>query len=173
MKAQEIVQKLQLASQKLAQMDPQDEAVQRTVTYMQQGADLLSSVDKPTGEKGSPNEASRASDLEDLKTQIERMKRAAEIPAGNYGRIAVILSGLNRAVEIASKPQYASMRPRIALITEKIAGIFAEVDTVADLSVPLESIEKAVHGLYSNGKMNSPGTYNFEQSGKGHRNQSK
>jgi len=98
--------------------------------------------------------------------QIDRMRSAAVVPASRYGRVVSILDGLRHAALLASRPQNAVVRPRIAEIVKKMAGVFKDIDTVQDLDKPLEQIEKAVHGLYGDQAKNS--TYYFERRGKGH-----
>lgn len=92
---------------------------------------------------------------------IDQMRSAAAVPMANYNRIVSILDGLRHAAILAGRPQNAAVRPRIAEIVKKVAGIFKEVDTVQDLNKPLEAIEAAVHRLYNNGKLNDPKTYDF------------
>jgi polyhydroxyalkanoate synthesis regulator phasin len=132
----------------------------------EQIAQLTSMVDKPTGEKNSHGDHSRKQDVDFLKDQISKLQQAAELPAKNYIRISEILKGLYRAAQAAERPQYAALRPRISTIVEKLAGVFAQVDTVQDLDKPLEAIEKAVHGLDGDQSKNS--TYYFDRRGKGH-----
>ena len=143
------LRKLVAATRRLAQMDPQDEAVKATAEELQSEIALVTKeVEKPAGAPGSFGESSLKDDASFVADQISQLKAAAEIPARNYARIFNILKGLHQAAEVAKRPQYAALRPRLAAITEKVAGLFAEVDTVADLDKPLEAIEKAVHGLY-------------------------
>jgi len=152
---------------RLAQMDPQDEAVDRSIDGLEaQIALLQSEVEKPAGEKNSFGEHSRKSDIEHLGDQIDQLRSAAVVPAANYRRIVSILSGLKQAFVAAQRPQNAAIRPQIASIVEKVAGIFSEVDTVQDLDKPLEAIEKAVHSLYGDQSKNS--TFYFERRNKGH-----
>jgi len=159
--------KLVAAVSKLAQMDPQDEAVARTVKVLNDEAALLKGeVEHPAGYKGSFGESSAKADLEAIGEQIKKLHAAAAAPARNYQRMAAILAGLHRAHEASMKPAHAAIRPRIAGIIEKVAGVFAEIDTVQDLDKPLEAIEKAVHGLYGDQSKNS--TYYFERRNKGH-----
>lgn len=154
-------------ARRLAQMDPQDEAVERTVDGLEaQIALLKGDVEKPAGEKGSFGGQSRKDDIEHLGEQIDKLRSAAFVPAANYRRILNILSGLKEACVASRRPQNAALRPRIAQIVEKVAGVFSEVDTVQDLDKPLEAIEKAVHGLY--GKQDSNATFYFDRRGKGH-----
>jgi hypothetical protein len=154
-------------AQRLAQMDPQAEAVGRTVDELESNIALLrSEVEKPAGEKNSFGDHSRKVDIENLGNQIDKLRSAAFVPASNYKRIVSILTGLKNACVAAQKPQNAALRPQIATIVEKVAGVFAEVDTVQDLDKPLEAIEKAVHGLYGDQSKNS--TYYFDRRGKGH-----
>jgi hypothetical protein len=112
-------------------------------------------------------------DPEALLGQVQKLHQAATVPASNYNRIAGITSGLARAIEISRRPQFAALRPRIATIVAKVAGIFAEVDLADEISAhTLEEIESAVHRLYSNGALNKPSTYNFQARGKGHHSES-
>lgn len=152
---------------KLAQMDPQDEAVAATVQEMEQQISLLSEQSRDA-QKGSVSQNSMKDDMEFIRDQITKLHSAAIVPAQRYQRILNICAGLKRAAMIAERPQYAAIRPRIAAIVTRVAGAFAQVDTVADLDKPLEAIEKAVSSLYSNGKQNDPSTYNFQARGKGH-----
>jgi len=159
--------KLIAAVRSLAQMDPQDEAVARTVKVLNDEAALLrGGVEKPGGYKGSFGESSNKSDLEAIGDQIKKLHSAAAVPARNYQRMASILAGLHRAHEASARPAHAHLRPRIAGIIEKVAGVFAEIDTVQDLDKPLEAIEKAVHGLYGDQGKNA--TFYFERRNKGH-----
>lgn len=162
------VKNLVLASRRLAQMDPQDEAVARTVSEMQDNAKLLGELARD--DKASPwGEQSMKDDIDSIGDQIKRLKAAAAMPAANYRRIYNILATLERAWSVASLPQNAVARPKFASAFKKVAGIFAEVDTVQDLSKPLDAIEKAVHGLYGDQSKNS--TYYFDARGKGHHKQ--
>lgn len=102
--------------------------------------------------------------------QIDRMRAAAVVPAANYGRIVSILDGLRHAALLAGRPQNAPVRPRIAEIVKKMAGVFKDIDTVQDLDKPLEQIEKAVHGLYGDQSSNS--CFYFDRRGKGHHDKS-
>jgi hypothetical protein len=139
--------------QKLSAMDPRDE---ETVS-------VVASLDKMATELDIPTVAS----MEVLKSQVQKLHSAALVPANNYQRIVAITAGLHRALVATEKPQYASLRPRISKIVERVAGIFAEVDTVQDLDKPLEQIEKAVHALYGDQSLNSM-PY-FERRGKPNR----
>lgn len=146
----------------LLKTDPRDESVQQIVAALkEQVTQLASEADGPS----EPSQVAKSSnDIEFLRGQISKMQQAAEIPSKNYTRIVEIFKGLSRAAQICERPQYASLRPRIAAIVEKVAGIFSEVDTVQDLDKPLEAIEKAVHGLYGDQSKNS--TYMFERRNK-------
>lgn len=155
------------SSRRLAQMDPQDEAVSNTVDVLEGEIALLGGeVEHPTGDKGSFGEESRKDSIDGLHDQIENLRSAAMLPASNYRRIVSIATGLRNAWELAKRPQNASIRPRVAALVEKVAGVFAEVDTTKDLDKPLEAIEKAVHGLYGDQSKNSMPF--FERRGKGH-----
>lgn len=106
-------------------------------------------------------------DAEFLSKQVNRLASAAKTPAENYARIMRIAGNLQRAVEISRRPQYAAVRPQIASLVERVAGIFAECDTAAELAKhSLDEIESAVAKLY--GDQNDPKTYNFVARGKGH-----
>lgn len=104
-------------------------------------------------------------------SQVEKLHQAAIIPAKNYRRIAMITNQLKGVVKVASLPQNIALRPQIQEIVRKTAGIFSQIDTVEDLDVPLEQIEKAVHKLYGDQSSNS--TYNFEARGKGNHGKDK
>lgn len=165
------LRQLQATARRLAESDPQSEAVQRTVDELQKQVKWLGQIEKPTGYKnkgefGNFGDNSLKNDISFIGEQVRKLKSAAIVPARNYARIVSILTGLERATEIAKRPQYAAVRPRIATIVEKVAGVFECVDTVADLDKPLEQIEKAVHGLYGDQSKNS--TYYFDRRGKGH-----
>lgn len=163
--------KLVATVKRLAQMDPQDEAVKATADELKSEIDLASKeVEKPAGAPGSFGEQSLKDDASFVADQISQLKAACERPARNYTRMYNILKGLHQAAEIAKRPQYAALRPRLATITEKVAGLFAEVDTVADLDKPLEQIEKAVHSLYGDQSKNS--TFYLDRRGKGHHSDS-
>ena len=162
------LRQLVATTRRLAETDPQDDAVARVVDELHKQVQWLGQIEKPTGYKA--NEDFGANSLKDdiafIGEQVKRLKSAAEPAAKNYQRIVSILAGLQRATEIAKRPQFAAMRPRIAQIVQKVAGVFECVDTVEDLDKPLETIEKAVHGLYGDQSANS--TYYFDRRGKGH-----
>lgn len=161
------VKNLIATTKRLAEMDPQDEAVSRTVDGLNEQIALLTSkVDKPTGEKNSFGDNSRKQDVEHLRDQITRLKSAAMVPAANYRRIVSILGDLSKVASLAERPQNEPLRARLASIVGKLAGVFAEVDTVQDLDKDLGAIEKAVHGLYGDQSKNS--TFYFDRRGKGH-----
>jgi hypothetical protein len=160
-----IVKNLLVASRRLAAMDPQDEAVSRTVAEMDESAKLLREL--ASKDKSSPWGAqSMKDDIDAIGDQIKRLKSAAAIPAANYRRMYDILASMERVWSDAARPQNAAVRPKVATMMRKIAGVFAEVDTVQDLDKPLESIEKAIHSLYGDQSKNH--TYMFTQRGKGH-----
>lgn len=115
--------------------------------------------------KVAPARSETQVDNPSIVQQIDKMRSAAAMPAENYSRVVSILDGLRHAAVLAERPQNATVRPRIAEIVKKVAGLFAEVDTVKDMDKPLQQIEKAVHGLYGNQSSNS--TYYFERRGKG------
>lgn len=160
------VKKVIAAVKKLAQTDPQDEAVSRTVDVLKAEADAIEASEQPGGHSGSFGEHSQSEDAEFLKDQISKLHAAATVPAARYQRVLAITAGLHRALQATEKPQYAALRPKIARIAARVAGIFAEVDTVKDLDKDLEAIEKAVHSLYGDQSSNS--TFYFDRRGKGH-----
>lgn len=150
---------------RLANMDPQDEAVKATVEGLQDQVGLLN--EQAREDKDSPwGSQSMKDDVSFIKEQIQKLKSAAAIPASNYRRIYEIASNLERAWDHASKPQNVGIRPQLQAAVAKVAGIFAEVDTVADLDKPLEAIEKAVHSVYGDQSKNS--TFYFQRRNKGH-----
>lgn len=157
--------KLIATTKKLAQMDPQDEAVAGTVAELEAVCQQLGEQEREA-EKGSFGQQSMKDDMTFIGEQIDKLHAAAIGPAANYARVVSILGGLKRAALAAQRPQNAAIRPQIADVVQKIAGIFAEVDTVQDLDKPLEAIEKAVHGLYGDQSKNS--TFYLERRGKGH-----
>jgi len=165
------VTKVIAAVKRLAETDPQSEAVARTVQVLEAEAKLLGGeVEKPAGFKGSFGEHSNHQDTDFLKDQIKKLHSAAIVPATRYQRIIAITAGLNRALLASERPQFAALRPRVAKIVEHVAGLFAEVDTVEDLDKDLEAIEKAVHSLYGDQSKNS--TFYFDRRGKGHHTKS-
>lgn len=165
------VKKVIAAVKRLAETDPQSDAVSETVDVLQAEAKLLGGeVEKPAGFPGSFGEHSNKQDVDFLKDQVKKLHSAAVAPAARYQRILAITAGLHRALQASERPQYAALRPRIAKIVEKTAGVFAEVDTVADLDKELEAIEKAVHSLYGDQSSNS--TFYFDRRGKGHHSKS-
>ncbi len=160
-----VVKKLISSSRRLAAMDPQDEAVSRTVAEMQESAKLLGELARD--DKSSPWGAqSMKDDIDAIGDQIKRLKAAAAVPAANYRRMFEILASMERVWAVAARPQNAAARPKVASMVAKVAGLFAEVDTVSDLDKPLEAIEKAVHSLYGDQGKNS--TFYFDRRGKGH-----
>lgn len=162
----DLIQNIRTAAAKLAQMDPQDEAVARTVQGLQEQIALLGQVEKPAGDKNSHGKGMREDDVSFMKDQISKLHQAAVIPLKNYRRIASITEQLARAVDLSARPQNAAVRPHVAKVIEKVAGVFREVDTVEDLEKPLEQIEKAVAALYGDQSSNS--SLFFERRGKGH-----
>jgi hypothetical protein len=164
-----VVKSLIATSRRLAAMDPQDEAVSRTVAEMQESAKLLGELARD--DKSSPWGAqSMKDDIDAIGDQIKRLKAAAAVPAANYRRIYDICSSFERLWSVAARPQNAAVRPKVAGLFKKVAGVFAEVDTVQDLNKPLDAIEKAVHQLYGDQSKNS--TFYFDRRGKGHHSES-
>ena len=170
MNPEAIVSDLVASSRRLAEMTPEsshDDAVKRTVDGMKNQVDILREQ-MGEAQKGSFVKDSMKDDIGTLKDQMKILNSAAERPARNYQRIISIIAGIDRLLDASSRPENASLRPQVISVATKVAGIFAEVDTADDLDKPLEAIERAVHKLYNNGKMNDPKTYNFSQSGRGH-----
>ena len=97
---------------------------------------------------------------------VGRLYQAAGTTMRNYEKILGILEGLHSVIKVAAKPQNVAVRPRVASLVEKTAGVFALCDTVQDLDRPLADIEKAVHALYGDQSKNS--TFYFDRRGKGH-----
>lgn len=106
-----------------------------------------------------PKEASTIFDT------LNEFRRASEVPVKNYLRINSICRSMEMAATLASRPQNASARPKLAAAVVKLAGLFAKVDTAEDLDRPLSEIENALQSLYKN--PNDPSTYNFSERGKG------
>lgn len=153
------------AVKKLAQMDPQDAAVDATVEALHGDVALIGEQMR----EATPGfgKDSMKDDIGFINDQIKKLQTAAATPARNYQRITAILAGLSRAAQAASQPRYAALRPQIATIVAKVAGVFSEVDTVQDLDKPLEAIEKAVHSLYGPSQSKND-AYMFERRNKGH-----
>ena len=164
------------ASRHLANMDPEDEAVSRVVNHLQEQAGLLRELitKRPTPDTAPSNRGwgrdSMENDIEFIGHQIQKLKSAASTPARNYARIVRICDGLTAIASSARKPENYGVRPKIANIVKKVAGVFSEVDTVEDLEKPLDQIEKAVHSLYGDQSKND--TYYFDRRGKGHHSES-
>lgn len=153
------------AARILAETDPQSDAVGRTVQNLQNQVGLLNELARD--DKNSPWGAdSMKDDVAFIGEQIKKLRAAAAAPASNYRRIIDITDKLREVWTVASKPQNAQIRPRVARLVQQVAGVFAEVDTVQDLNKPLDAIEKAIHGLYGDQSKND--TYYFGRRGKGH-----
>lgn len=151
---------------RLASMDPQDEAVKRTIEGLQENAAMIGEEkkDKPSSSWG---DHSLDQDAAFIAEQIKCLKAAALQPARNYTRIISIVEGLERAIVACQRPENAPLLPRIAAATRQVAGVFKKVDTVDDLEKPLEAIEKAVHALYGPDQSRND-AYFFDRKGKGH-----
>jgi hypothetical protein len=154
------LQILVATTKRLAETDPHDEAVKQIVTDLQEQAKQLGEQAREDT-KGSWGEKSMKDDIAFIGDQISKLKSAAEIPLKNYQRIVKILEGIETIHKLATRPQNATVRPHVAVIVKKIAGVFAEVDTTADLDKPLEQIEKAVAAVYKDQSKHS--TYYFER----------
>jgi hypothetical protein len=133
--------------------------------------EIVGVVERIASELDAPSQEV-AANLDVLMAQVEKLHTAAVVPASNYSKVASITNGIAQAIELSRRPQYASVRPRIANIVQRLAGIFSECDLAEDMSAhTLEEIEQAVHKLYSNGALNKPNTYYFQARGKGHHGQ--
>lgn len=152
------------ASRRLAESDPQDEAVQKTVENLQAQVGLLNELARSDRSWG---EDSMKDDVDFIGKQVQRLKAAAAVPARNYARIVSICDGLREVAVAARRPENAAVRPKLATVVKRVAGIFSEVDTVDDLDKPLEQIEKAVHALYGPSQSLNEAYY-FERRNKGH-----
>lgn len=149
---------------KLAQMDPQDAAVDATVEELRANVSLIS--EKAGDSEDGHAKDSMKDDVSFINDQISKLHAAASAPARNYQRVLAIVAGLARAAKAAEQPRNAAVRPRIAGLVAKVAGVFAQIDMVEDLDKPLEAIEKAVHSLYGDQSKNS--TFYLGRRGKGH-----
>ena len=112
-----------------------------------------------------------------LVKQIDSIKSSISAPAYNYTKMVSILDGLRHAAVLSQRPQNADIKPRIAGIIRKVAGLYQQVDTVEDLNRPLAKIEKAVHALYGGrgGELGQSknSVHYFERAGKGYHNKEK
>jgi type I site-specific restriction endonuclease len=161
---QESVKILVASTQRLAEMDPKDDAIARSVKNLEQQVSMLREQLKGSR---SWSKNSMEHDIEFLQEEIKRLRSAAEIPLNNWKRINTIIEGLQRVAALASRPQNSELAPKIKELTIKIAGLFQEVDTSADLDRPLEQIQDAVSKLYGP-DLNDPMAYMFEKRNKGH-----
>lgn len=155
----------------LVALEPSDKSV---VPHLAALVENIQAVEKSLTEKtaSAPEVQSQASlDMVKAADAVGRLYQAAGTTKQNYERIMGILEGLHGAIKVAAKPQNVEVRPRIASLVEKTAGVFALCDTVQDLDRPLADIEKAVHSLYGDQSKNS--TYYFDRRGKGHHDEAK
>ena len=98
--------------------------------------------------------------------QVDLMRSLMSSAIAKHQKVMEILNGVREAVELLELPANEPMRPRVASVVQKIAGVFAAVDTVADLEgKSLDEIENAVHKLYGNQALNS--TFYTARRGKG------
>lgn len=143
---------------RLAATDPNSDHVQSRVDEIMKTASAVKTAATATKETA-------------VIGQIDKMRSAAVVPASNYGRVVRILDGLRHAAVLAQEPQNEPVREQIASIVNKVAGVFAEIDTVQDLDKPLAEVESAVHALYGKqfgeqGQSSNKMSY-FERRGKG------
>lgn len=164
-KAEISIKNILTASEELVSMDPQDEAIHKTVEKLHEEANLTNELAKKA-ESNSFGEGSMEDDVERLHHQTQRLKAAAATPARNYRRIYNILENIERAIVAAKKPENAQIRPTLRGVVLKVAGIFSKCDTVQDLDRPLEEIEKAIKKLYGDQSQNS--TFYFDRRNVGH-----
>lgn len=155
---------------RLAATDPSSPSVEERARELLASVGQFKTALEPTPAPAPEREVAPARsefvvDNPSILDEIDQMRSAAAKPAERYGRVIAILDGLRHAAVLAGRPQNAAVRPQIAVIVKKVAGVFAEVDTVQDLDKPLEQIERAVHGLYGNQSSNS--CYYFDRRGKG------
>jgi hypothetical protein len=161
--AETAIKNITAASRRLAEADPQDEAVQRTIDELQSQVSLLNELARVDSGFGQD---SMKDDAEFIGEQIKNLKAAASAPARNYAKIVSICDELREVVLASRRPENAAIRPKLATIVKQVAGVFSEVDTVDDLDKPLAQIEKAVHALY--GDQSSNQSPYFERRNKGH-----
>lgn len=161
--SEKLVQELAESINRLAATDPAGSKVGERVNevFVKVGQIKTATAEREV----APAKREMVVDNPTVVEQIDRMRSAAAVPAANYGRVVSILDGLRHAALLAARPQNAAVRPRIAEIVRKMAGVFKDIDTVQDLNKPLEQIEKAVHGLYGDQSKNA--TFYFERRGKG------
>ena len=148
---------------RLAEIDPQDEAVNRTVEELQESVNLLKELSREDREWGKK---SMEDDSDFMLEQIKQLKAAAMVPANNYRKIVEICDLLKKVALDSRRPENANVKKHLATAIRKISGIFAEVDTVKDLDKPLDQISKAVHSLYGDQSKNQ--TFYFDRRNKGH-----
>lgn len=167
--SKQLTQELVESVNRLAATDPTNDVVGNRVQEVFLNVKKIREASDPTSDRPvAPTHSEfvvENAPAESIIDQIDQMRSAAARPAANYGRMISILDGLRHAAALAQRPQNAAVRPRIAEIVNKVAGVFQQVDTVQDLDKPLEQIEKAVHALYGNQSANS--TYYFDRRGKG------
>lgn len=101
----------------------------------------------------------------DIATELRTMREAAVTQMARYRKIAALLETMESVHAESLRPQNAAVRPKVASAVAKIAGVFAEVDTVEDLDKPLEAIQKAISSLYGDTSKNS--SYYFSRREKG------
>jgi hypothetical protein len=154
-----------LSIRRLASADPMDPKIPQFVAALRQRISSLSPESPPVDDT-SPQASPVPETFEEVQNQIASLHKATSVPARNYSRMTNILAGLNRAAALAARPQNKDARPRITRIAERVAGLFAEIDTVEDLDKPLSEIEKAVHSLYGDQSKND--VEMFDRRGKGH-----
>ena len=98
--------------------------------------------------------------------QIDLMRSGIASSINKHQKVMNILDGIRTAAELVQLPQNELMRSRVASVVQKIAGVFAAVDSVADLEgKSLEAIQAAVHKLY--GDQSKNGTFYTSRRGKG------
>lgn len=139
-------EKIVAAVKKIAEADPTDAAVEALIQELEAEVDLLSGQAKES-EDGFGKD-SMEDDVAFIKENVDCLRKAAEVPARNYARIASVLAALGQAVEVSRRPQNASARPALSKVVKKVAALMQEADVGRDLSEPLGEIETAVRALY-------------------------
>jgi len=163
-----VVENLKAKVAALASTDPMKKSV---LDRLSEVADGISAIEKVASEPKPATNDLASSDMIQAADAVGRLYKAAATTARNYERIMDILEGLHSAIKVAARPQNVAVRPKVASLVEKTAGVFALCDTVEDLDRPLEEIQKAVHSLYGDQSKNS--TFYFDRRGKGHHSESK
>ena len=133
-------------TKRLADADPQDEAIVRSVDGLHDQVTIVKEQMKDAV-PDSWSKSSMEDDVAFMNEQMKRLKAAAFKPANNWRRIVNIINGLERVTASLSRPQNAHLASKVRDIAQKTAGILASVDS-SDCSMSLEEIEKMVEKIY-------------------------